>query len=184
MRLARLYMANENTQRAKEEARTITVAGGESADDALLLLGVMALEVERDPAAAAPIFTDLIAKYPARETLWPAKYGLARAHFFSGDIKKAEPAFEELLQYLAGRRYLPEAFLMILSRPMPPAMIRDQLKEYAEKVKTLLAEEQGEAAFKKLMDGVILASRGDTAPAFAAFQSLVSEHPADRKSVV
>jgi tetratricopeptide (TPR) repeat protein len=178
LRLARLYLANENLQRAREEARTIVAGGGEQADDALLLLGVIALEVERDPAAAVPIFTDLIAKFPSRETLWPAKYGLARAYFFSGEIKQAEPALEELLGYLAGRRYLPEPFLMILARPMPPAMIRDQLKEYAEKVKALLAEEQGEAAFKKLMSGVINASRGETEPAFVAFQSLVSEHPA------
>jgi len=176
--LARLYLLSDNTSRAIEEAKGITSKGGEYADEAALLVGVIKLEVEKKPDEAILHFEEVIKEYKDRSTYWPARYGWSRALFFSGRLKEAKDANIALLEYLSNRAYLPEAFLLILPQPAPPQAIVAQLKEYNEKIDSLMAEKDGEKIFKELLVGVLAGSKGDSVVADAAFNSVVTKYPA------
>ncbi len=176
--LARLYVLSEDTTRAREEAQTLAVTGGEYADDALLLLATLSLELDKQPDQAIPILMDIIKKYPNRETSWAARYGLARALFFSGRMEEAELAIKDVLAYVAGRRYLPDEFLIIMPRVMRPQEVQQQFRDFLGKIEALKKEENGAAVFRVLLDGVIASSRGDSSTALAKFNELVANHPA------
>jgi tetratricopeptide (TPR) repeat protein len=178
VRLARLYAASDNIDRAKEEARAVAAGTGPYADDALLFLGTLALEVDKIPADALGRFEEVLTKYADRECFWPAKFGRARALFFSGDVARAEPAMEELLRYLSQRRHLPEAFMIVLPNPAPPQMLFAQIQDYRNKLKAIMKEEKGEIAFRLLLDGVLAASKGDTVAGEKALTALSEQYPA------
>lgn len=176
--LARLYLMSDNVPRAIEEAKTLAATDGEYADEAALLLGVIKLEVEKKPEEAIPFFEDVIKKYADRSTFWPARYGWSRSLFFSGRLKEAKEANAGMIEYLSNRFYLSEAFLLILPQAAPPQAIAEQLKDYNEKIDSLLAEKDGEKIFKELLTGVLAGSKGDTAVADVAFNSVVTKYPA------
>lgn len=175
--LARLYVVGRSFDRGKEEARALAGGTGDFADDALLLLGALKLEEELDPAGAVTLFQDLVGRFPARETFWAAKYGLARAQFFAGRVEESKATMGEVIGWLTGRRFLPDAFALIAGPQAPAAAVQAQMKGYHEKATEIL--EKGEqAVFQKLVGGVLSASKGDSGIARAAFEQIVTEHPA------
>jgi len=176
--LARLYIFANDENRAREEAQTLSVKGGEYSGDAMLLLGTMKLEFNKEPKEAVKIFEDLIAKYPERETFWAGKYGLARALFFSGDVERAKKEISEVLVYLEGRRYLADAFLTILPRPMRPIELKEQFQDFAAKLESIEKEEGGKEVFGKLLEGVLASSKGDTVTAGSKFNEIIEKNPA------
>jgi tetratricopeptide (TPR) repeat protein len=177
-RLARLYAASDSLDRAKEEARAVAAGTGPYADDALLFLGAVALEMDKVPADALVRFDEILTKYADRECFWPAKFGRARALFFSGDVARALPAMDELLKYFAQRRHLPEAFMIVLPNPAPPQILFAQIQDYRNKLKAIEKEEKGEAAFRLLLDGVLASSKGDTVAGEKALTQLSEQYPA------
>ena len=176
--LARLYIFANDENRAREEVQTLSVKGGEYSGDAMLLLGTMKLEFNKEPKEAVKIFEDLIAKYPERETFWAGKYGLARALFFSGDVERAKKEISEVLVYLEGRRYLADAFLTILPRPMRPIELKEQFQDFAAKLESIEKEEGGKEVFGKLLEGVLASSKGDTVTAGSKFNEIIEKNPA------
>lgn len=176
--LTRLYLISQNIDRGREEALKLAAGDGAYADDAMLLLGALALEHDLSPDSAVIQFQSLIKRFPDRETIWPAKYGLARALFFSGKLQEAATAMDEVLGWLAGRRFLPDAFQLITGPQTPASNVMAQIEEYRKKTRELLAEENGTVVFQKLLTGVLASSHGDTAAATAAFKQVVEQHPA------
>ncbi len=176
--LVRLYVVSRNFDRGREEARALASGEGPYADDALLLLGALKMEEELDPPGAVTLFQDLVKRFPARETLWPAKYGLARAYFFSGQVAEAKTTMDEVIAWMTGRRFLPDAFALIAGPQAPARAILAQMTDYRSKTEELLKEENGVTVFQELLKGVLAGSKGDTAAATVSFQKVVTEHPA------
>lgn len=176
--LTRLYIVSRNFDRGREEARALANGDGPYADDSLLLLGALKMEEELDPPGAVMLFQDLVKRFPARETLWPAKYGLARAYFFSGQVAEAKTTMDEVIGWMTGRRFLPDAFQLIAGPQAPARAILAQMADYRAKTEEMLKEENGVAVFQELLKGVLAGSKGDTAAATISFEKVIAEHPA------
>lgn len=177
LHLVRLYMMDNNFARAKEEAQTLSTGKGEYADEALLMLGQIALEKEMDPAAAIARFDDAIKRSPEGKTAWPARYGRAMALYLAGDRARAAAEFALLKEYVSTHRFLSNAFSLVLPQGMPPQLLPVQLQNLNKGLKEMEKEPQGDEHFKAFMAGILAVRKGDTAAAERIFSDFVESTP-------
>lgn len=177
LKLARLYMASEDEERAKEEASTVAATGGEAGSEARLLSASMALELDFNPQSSVELFDKLISDLPDGALSWAAKFGRSRALFFTGRRDAAAAALKEVLGFLKGREVLPEAFYLLVPYGAPPGAIAGQLEEYSAKLAALTSEDNADAALGDFLVAFLAASRGDS-NAIAALDDFVGRYPA------
>lgn len=177
LRLARLYIMQGDMVRAREEAGNVAAGRGEYADDALLLLGSLELEGDKNPQEAVKKYDALITGFGDRETVWPARYGRARALFFSGDVERALTAFEELHGYFRRSRIFPDAFSVVVPHGASARQIEGEIAEYVAKLKILKEEPKGPDAFRLFMDAVLTSAKGESNAAEPKLVSFARDYP-------